>query len=304
MINIIVKAFGILFMIFIGFTLKKKGYLKNEDRTAISNLVFVITLPCVLISSFKKFEFNISLLLAIFIGLGLNLIMILIGYLFTINRDDKTRSIYILSCSGYNIGTFTFPFVSSFLDASSMIVVAMFDIGNAIMSLGGTNAIACSLSKDNVEADQFKQFVKRITSSIPFMTYITMLTISLIGIKIPTFIYTITDMIGGASTFLIMVLVGLMLEIKIPKDDFKDVSKVVFIRYFGSIIFATLIYFGLPFSIEFKKALMIAVFAPSTALSIVFCQKLGCKPTTASAINSLCIPTSLICITLLLLVIG
>lgn len=106
---------------------------------------------------------------------------------------------------------------------------------------------------------------------------------------------------GGASTFLIMVMVGLMLEVNIPKEDRKDVGRVVAIRYLGSALFAALIYFFLPFPENFRKALMIAVFAPSTAVSIVFCQKLGCKPSTPSAINSLCIPVSLVCITLMLL---
>lgn len=299
--TILTKAFGILLMIFIGFVLKKKGYLKDDDRKALSNLVFTITLPCVLISSFQTFEYNNSLFLSILIGLGINIFMTMVGHVISTGRSKEIRSVYMLSCSGFNIGTFTFPFVSNFLDASSMIIVAMFDIGNAIMSLGGTYAVTASLTGGSAEKGGFKEFVKRLTSSVPFLTYTIMLVISLAGVRLPGFVYDITNMIGGASTFLIMVIVGLMLEVHIPKEDIKDIRRVVLIRYIGSLLFALLIYFLLPIPINFRKALMIGVFAPSTAVSIVFCQKLGCKPSTASAINSLCIPASLVCITLLLL---
>lgn len=300
---IIVKAFCIIFMIVLGYVMKRKGIFKVEDRQVLSNLVFMITLPCVLISSFKSFQYSNSLIISIFVGLGVNLLMLFIGKTFAGSKDNATKGLYMMSCCGYNIGTFTFPFVSSFLDASSMIIVAMFDIGNAIMSLGGAYAITSSVTNSNEKAS-IKDFFKRLLSSIPFVTYMTMLVISLIGIKLPEEVYTLTDMIGGASTFLVMFMIGIMLEIQIPKDDIKDVVSVISIRYIGSLIIAILIYTLLPVPMMFKKALMIAVFAPTAAVSVVFCQKLGCKPSVAGVINSICIPISLVCITLLLVFIA
>lgn len=114
------------------------------------------------------------------------------------------------------------------------------------MSLGGTYAVTASLTGGPGEKGGFKEFVKRLTSSIPFLTYTSMLLISIAGIRLPGFVYDITSMIGNASTFLIMVTVGLMLDIRIPKEDIKDVIHVVAIRYMGALIFAVLIYLFLP----------------------------------------------------------
>ncbi|MDD3252399.1 MAG: AEC family transporter [Lachnospiraceae bacterium] len=297
--EIIVKAFSIIFIIALGYVMKKRGIFKVEDRKVLSNMIFMITLPCVLISSFKSFQYSNSLIISIFVGLGINLVMLLVGYLFARKRDHSTKGLYMMNCCGYNIGTFTFPFVASFLDASSMIIVAMFDIGNAIMSLGGTYAITAGVTNTG-DKGSFGEFFKRLFSSIPFITYMTMLLLSLIGIRLPAEVYTVTDLIGGATTFLVMFMIGIIFEIQIPKEDIKDVGAIVAIRYIGSLLFAILIYRYLPIPEMYRKVLMISVFAPNTAIAAVFCQKLGCKPSVAGVLNSICIPISLVCITLLL----
>lgn len=184
-----------------------------------------------------------------------------------------------------------------------MIIVAMFDIGNAIMSLGGAYAVVASVTNAS-DKGSLKEFFERLLSSIPFITYMTMLAISLIGIRLPDEVFAVTDMISGASTFLVMFMIGIMLEVQIPEEDAKDVVSIIAIRYIGSLVFAFLIYKYLPIPAIFRKALMIGVFAPNTAVSALFCQKLGCKPSMTGVLNSICIPISLVCITIFLIFIG
>ncbi len=50
-----------------------------------------------------------------------------------------------MQLSGYNIGTFTLPFVQAFFPASSLLSVIVFDAGNAIMVLGGNYSIATGI---------------------------------------------------------------------------------------------------------------------------------------------------------------
>ena len=52
----------------------------------------------------------------------------------------QERGLYMFDLSGYNIGNFSIPFVSSFFPAA-IPFLAMFDMGNSLMVTGTTQAI-------------------------------------------------------------------------------------------------------------------------------------------------------------------
>ncbi|MBP3307770.1 MAG: AEC family transporter, partial [Anaerotignum sp.] len=66
--EILVKACGFLFMIALGFVLKRIGLFSIEDSGVLSKIVLKITLPMAIISNFKGLELSSSFLIAIIIG--------------------------------------------------------------------------------------------------------------------------------------------------------------------------------------------------------------------------------------------
>lgn len=134
---ILLKAFALVLIGFLGYILKTIGFFAPNDYKLISKIVLNITLPAALITSFADFTMNLSLLFVILLGLVCNLIPMLWGLLLSTKRDSGTKAFYMLNISGLNIGAFTLPFVQSFLSLCHSGYQHV-NTGNSIMTTGGT----------------------------------------------------------------------------------------------------------------------------------------------------------------------
>jgi len=158
--NIFFRSFIFIFIIFLGFILKKFNFYEKSDYKIITKTVINIIMPAVIITSFSKLEKDSSLFLLIFLGIICNLIMLLFGYIFSKNKDDKIKSLFMLNLQGYNIGSFALPFVQNMLGPLGVVAVCMFDIGNSILCTGGSYAITSSVIQSNTENFSPKAFFK------------------------------------------------------------------------------------------------------------------------------------------------
>lgn len=299
MTNILIKASGFILIIIVGFFLKNKGICKKEHGQFLSTIIMNITLPCSLLSSINNLSINPTLLIALFIGFASNIITNLIGYITSKKEVPLNKAITMINMSGYNIGTFTLPFVQSFFPTSAIAYVCLFDTGNALMCLGGTYTIA-SMVVSAEEKPTFKNVIKKLFSSIPFCTYIVLFVLSLLHIGIPNEIISITSIAGNANPFLAMLMIGIMLEVKLDLTEMKAIKKIIFNRYCLSTLTSLIIYFLLPIDDIAKKMIILGLFAPISGVAPVFSAKLGSKSPVPAAVNSLsiiisiCILTSLI----------
>ncbi len=120
------KASAFVFIIIMGYVLKKRGFFAPDDYRIVTKIVIDITLPAAIINSFGSFQKDDSLFILVLLGLGCNMVMILIGYILSDKKGDKLRALYMLNLSGYNIGAFTLPvctkFFRSFWSGGSMYV--------------------------------------------------------------------------------------------------------------------------------------------------------------------------------------
>ncbi len=293
------KGLVFIFMIILGYTLKKIGFFMVDDGKLISKILLNITLPAAVISGFSKFTADNSLVFVVLLGLGCNLIMLMCGFLVSRKKDNSTKAFYMLNFPGYNIGTFTMPFVQNFLGSFGVVVTCMFDTGNAIMCTGGsyqaTDSIINAGGKSNL-----KQMVKKLFSSVPFITYIFMMVITLLGIELPSIIINISSTIAPANAFLAMLFIGIMFEITLEIRYLKQIAFTLFIRYLFGFIFFLLLYFCTPFSLQVKQVLGILVFSPISSLSPLFTEKITGNAALSSLANSLSIVISIVIMTSIL----
>jgi hypothetical protein len=301
MIDILIKAFGFILIIFIGFYLKSKGICKREHGQFLSTVIMNITLPCALLSSINNIKITFTLLIALFIGLFANIITNIVGYYISRNDKPMDQALAMINMSGFNIGTFTLPFVQSFFPASALIYVLMFDTGNSLMCLGGTFSLASSVVNEDDKAS-FYSIIKKLFSSIPFCTYIVLFILSLLHISIPQRILNVTSIAGNANPFLAMLMIGIMLEVKLDLSELKTIKKLIIARYTVCGIIALLIYVFLPVNTIMKKMLVLVMFAPVSGVAPVFSNKLGSKSPVPAAINSISIMMSICILTCLILV--
>lgn len=212
--DVLIKSFTYILIILIGYTLKKKKVLKKEDANILATIIMNITLPCALLTSANGIEMNLIIIILLSIGILSNVIMIIVGYLVTMKESRFLQAAYMINVSSYNIGNFALPFVQGFFPSLAVVYLCLFDIGNALMGLGITYALA-----DHVASGEnhfvLKDLLKKLFSSIPFDVYMLIFILAIFKLQIPTPILSIASTIGAGNSFLAMLMIGVMLELKI-----------------------------------------------------------------------------------------
>lgn len=297
--TILVKAAGLALMIFAGYGLKRLGVFRTEDAKVISRIVVHLTLPAALITGFRTFHFDASYLALIVIALVSNFALLGVGLRRTRGGDLVTRGLYALNVSSYNIGCFVLPFVQSFLPPEALVGVSMFDAGNCPVNSGVAYAIVSARSSGQRVRLGF--VLDKLVHSVPFMTYLTLMVLSILGITLPEPVYQVASTVGGANTFLAMVMIGMLFEVRVEREDRRLILEILAVRYGCSLAMAALVWV-LPLPLLIRQVSVLAMMAPIPSVTMVYCEKCGCKPSLYGVLNSLSIAVSLLLTFPLLLV--
>lgn len=293
MASILTTASGFFLMIFIGYIMKKKNIIQLQDKDFIGKILLNVCLPSVIIMSFQTFEFDFSMIVALGIGMLANLGGIFVGYLLSRKKSKEDQALFMVLAAGYNIGIFTIPFVSSFFEASAVMAVLMFDVGNAIFVMG-TSAAVISAVLNNEKGNPFPAIAKKMSKSPTILTYVVMFALIGAGIELPEALFTIVDIPSRATSFLAMIMVGIMIEFNIEKTEKNELIRLLCLRYGYAFFLSFLLFVFLPFDIEVRKALLIGVLSPMSTASMVFAQTLGCKPSLVGGAGTFSILLSMI----------
>ena len=303
MVNVLLRSLGFLLVILATFTLKKVGMFRKEDGQFLAKLMMNVTMPCVLLSAGKNIEFSPQLLIAFGLGICSNLILIACGLTSaSLTRyDSKTKGIYVINCAGFNVGSFALPFVQYFFDSSVLSYLCMFDIGNAIMGLGINNTIGGAVAKTG-EKPSVQGTIKNLFSNPPFSVYLIVIFFAILHISLPEGLLTVVSIAGNANAFVTMGMIGLLLEISMPKGDVGKIFQVLLTRLIGQAIVSLLIWFLLPLPEQAKMVLILCIVTPITSMAPVFTKKMVGDSDIPAAANSLSIPIALGIMTALVLI--
>lgn len=298
---IFVKAISFVLVIAIAFILKQLKILDKRDGQTIATIIMNVTLPCALLCNANGMTIDASMLLILFIGIISNIIMLVIAYLLSKKEGPLNQGYYMINCSGYNIGNFAMPFVQTFFPGMGVAYLCMFDVGNSIMCLGGTYALAGSVASAS-EKLTIKKVLKKLFSSIPFDVYIIIFILALFDLQLPDQILSVASFIGAGNGFLAMFMIGLLLEIKINPTEMKMVMKTLFIRLFFGAILMAIVYFIIPLPLLARKIVVLAMAAPITTVSAVFSRNIGYYRDAPAIASSLSIIISIFVLTVLIMI--
>jgi len=294
MIDVLIKAGCFVAIILIGYTLRKAGFFKEGDFQVLSKIVLKITLPAAIVSSVANKEIAPSLLFISFLGLAGGILYILIMCLLNVKNSREQMAFDVVNTPGYNIGNFTLPFVQSFLGPVGVLTVSLFDVGNAMVCLGGSYSIA-SIIKSGGRFD-VRKIAGKLVRSVPFDTYVIMLVLGLLKIKLPGFVTTFAGTISGGNAFLAMLMIGVGFNLSGDRSQIKHIAKIIAVRYGIAIALALVFFNVLPIELEYRQALALLVFSPIGSAAPAFTAELKGDIGLASAINSVSIIISVVCI--------
>ena len=268
----------------LGYVMKRLGVFRLEDRKFLSDLIFYVTLPAMLVSSFTGATVDLWFLVAIALGFTTNVLMVCLAMFFSRRKTVDLQALYILNGAGLNLGNITMPFLRNFYP-TGIPYMCMFDIGDAAISLGTTYALACMKLGHQEEGSRFKAAVSALLRSVPFDTYLIMTLLTLLHIELPTAVLAAADFAGKGNGFLAMLLVGIGLELHLDRESLGEVLTVLAGRYACGILAALVIWFLVPAPLLMRQVLVLAVFSPAPSGGLIFTNKLKLRTEIASALT-------------------
>ena len=186
MTNVMIRAGAFVAIICMGFLLKKAGLFKDSDFPILSNVVMKITFPAAIVTSLNGRLIEPSMLVLLPLASCCGILYMLVAALVNIRSTKEERAFDILNLPGYNIGNFSMPFVQSFLGPMGVIATGIFDMGNAVITLGTAYGVASSVKSG--AKFSVKRILKALSTSVPFITYISMLVLSLLHVNLVSLI--------------------------------------------------------------------------------------------------------------------
>ncbi|MBO1307537.1 AEC family transporter [Enterococcus sp. 669A] len=301
MTNILWSSLGLFLIVFLGYLTKRLNMLSKADGTMLSMIVINITLPAAIIINLSRLDIASNLLLLILAGIIMNIVMIGVGAFLSKKQQAVERELTMYTVSGYNIGNFALPFLQSFLP-QAIPAMSIFDIGNSIMLAGGATVVIETISGATKGRPSLLKIGKRLSRSVPFLCYLIMLVIRSFSIEIPMRWVEMIQPIASANTFLSMFMIGLFLELRLPKKDLVLVVRTLAIKYiFGGIIAVIIAMLPLPSTI--KIVLCLVSLGPLTTFGVVNSVKAGARAEVVGFTSSISFLISLPLMTAILLLV-
>mgnify|MGYP004689208031 FL=1 len=290
----LVSVLAYVVIIVIGAALRSLRLVPNDLSRSIGFLVLNITLPCAIVTFLNGVTLPMSLLATVLIPIGATWVMIFVAWLLTHRQPDAKTAVpfAVLNMSSFNVGTFGMPFTMGLVSPLGFLVVCLFDVGNSIMCTGGTYAFLCRKQGGALAA--IANVFRTLARSAPLWTYVVVIALSLLEIRIPDAILHFCKVVGGANTFLSMLFIGLSINLAINWGKFRKLIWLMIVRYAVNAVLAALLYWLLPFPLDVRQAIAVTMMTPLAVMGVVFTMKAGLDYETAANINSLSVFVSVV----------
>jgi hypothetical protein len=291
-----------LFIILLANLLKRLGMFSEKDGHVLSQIVMNITLPAAIIAGFQSFELVPSLFLLILLGIAINATLMGLAFLVMRKQSKGMQGYALFNTPTYNIGNFSFPFVQALYGGPGLVVASLFDLGNALMTTGFVYSVGSSVATS--QRPSVRDILKKLFRSVPFLTYLIMIVLSLSGLRLPAFLTEWVTAIGKANPIVAMLMIGITLDMHFEKGWMKQALKVISIRYLVAIAFSVLLWTLTSFSSMVKVTLILLFFAPVATVSTAYTQQCTDKGKLSSFTSSVTVLISTICYILLVPLLG
>lgn len=274
MLEIATRALALVAIVGIGLGIKRLGWVTKDQFPLFARLVLGITLPCALITSFNPYVLDRALLVLTAIGFGLGVLQQVLSYLLYLRRPRQEQAFAVLHAGNFNIGAFTTPYLAGFMGPQAMIYSTLFDIGGAFSASGVAYAWGMGLAGEP-GASRKRDVFRNLAQSPVFVTYLGLLILKLLNLRLPEFVITFTSTVGAANPFLAMLMIGIGLELRLHREKYRTAARLLAIRYATAVVAAVVFWTLLPLPAEVRLVLVMLVFSPIASMIAGFTARAG-----------------------------
>ncbi len=296
-----------LTVIVIGYILKKFNIISEENGKTIAKVVFNVTLPALILSVISSIEITPSLGLITLISLLYCIPIISLAFFFFKDYPREMKGLIFMAVIGFNVGHFAYPLIEGIWSEEGLKYIAMFDIGNAIVIFVICYVLGLIYSPKNNFQDKkelLKNILLKLLKSAPLMSYIIALILNLINIDFPLFVSDLLDILSRANMALTLLLLGVFLNFKFEKAQWKNVIIVLLIRYSFGLLIGLMLFFLLPFDQLYRGILAIALILPIGLAIIPFAVEFGYNERFAGMVTNLTIIISFMLLWVVIILLG
>ena len=250
-----------LLVIISGYVFKRMNLIREEDRECLSRMIFNITLPALIITTFNTIVIDFSLILITIIGFVYGLFMALVGVFIFKNEDRKTQGMLSMLVPSFNIGLFAYPLVEAIWGQEGIKYFGMFDVGNSLVLFGVSYIVAGYFSSESSDLN-FSSISRKLIKSVPLLSYSIVFSLAVLDWHFPRIVLDFTKILSRANMPLSLLLLGVSLSFSLNAHHVKNIAKVLTVRYLLGLVIGTTFFFMMPFEKMFKYTMLIGFLLP------------------------------------------
>lgn len=302
MAKVIVSALGFAFVIVAAFVARSRGVLSADAGRVLSEAMVCLTLPMAIVTSLNGAQVAVSDLYLVLMGIGLNALALLAAHLMGRRRGDSAA--LMTGAAGFNVGNFALPFLSNVLGRSAVVTASVFDVGNSVMCLGVNGAVI----EHEASADGTRLTVRdalgTIVHSIPAMTYLTMITLCLLGLRLPQVVVDFASVGAAANPFVAMATIGASIDVACwDRGRMGAALRIVGARLVASLAQMAIVLL-LPLPMSVKCVVCVLCLSPVASMGMVYAIRYDLDQTALAVANTIYVPLSLVTMSLCVILLG
>jgi len=236
----------ILFLMFLGYFLKKFKILPESTSQVLNLFIIYISLPAIILNEVPKISFGSEVFIPVLIAWITTLFgaisILILSKIFKWNKHI-TGALLLVGVLG-NTSFIGIPMVSHYYGVEGLPYVIIYDQLGSFLALSTYGAVVIAIYSDEGTIST-KNILKKIFKFPPFIFLIIAFAIN--GVEFHPDISKSLSTLGNTLIPLALISVGFNLQLKIPKEDMKPFilgigNKLIIVPLFG---FLTMYIFGL-----------------------------------------------------------
>ena len=261
---------GAIALIALGYILRKTGVVPFSGANVPAKIVMNVTLPALVLRTIPQVEFGGDIIILALLPVLYNAVVLPLALWLFRNEPPARRGLLTMSCIGFNNGLFAFPIVGALWGLEALKLLAVFDVGNGLVLLGGNYIIGAYFAGGGrLDARGAMRVVaKSFLSSVPVIAFTLGLLLKLINVELPLVIMRPISTAADANGALALLVLGLFQSFSRQGWDARAVGRVYALRYFTGIVAGLLCYLFLPMD-ELTRRLMMMAFILPIGMSVI-----------------------------------
>lgn len=264
-----------------------------------------VTLPSVVFVGLNGVSISGPMIWVAGLGFLSNVLLLLYARMLTMRHADADEKAFEqLNLCGFSIGPFAIPYIQAFFPGTGLLTALIFDVGNCVMSAGGTYAVVAEQKENTKWTEGVKLIASKLVRSGPTLAFVFMTILYLFGLTLPDAVITCAQVGASANTFLCMIMIGESVTFASDPRILKHLFGLLGKRFVVQILLAAAFYYLLPFEHEVRVALALVALSPIPAMNLIYTAKLKGDIGLAANLNSMSVAVAIISMLVLIAFIG